>query len=70
MSCGGLRSAGWRVSPWRPLRSCFYSSAEALCTELHLLPGSALSQSKDGRTLSTCCQQTEIKTEIKTTTLK
>lgn len=70
MSSGAVRSAGWPASPWRPLGSCFSSSAEALRTELHLLCGSATSQSKDGGTLSTCCQQTEIKTQIKTETLK
>lgn len=70
MSSGAVRSAGWPASPWRPLGSCCSSSAEALRTELHLLRGSASSQSKDGGTLSTCCQQTEIKTQIKTETLK
>lgn len=57
------------MSPWRPSGSCLYSSAEALCSELHLLCGSAVSPSKDGGTPSTCCQQTQIKPQIKTATL-
>lgn len=65
MSRGGLRSAGWRASPWRPFRSCFLQQRRGPLHRAPSAPRLSGEPKQRRRDASTCCQQTEIRTEIK-----